>query len=113
MVEHVEEKALRSFGKKPGFWQCFTDDTLTVVQKDMLEDFHGHLNSVEHSIKFTVEIEADGQLPFLDVLVIRNDDESTDRTVYLISNFSRIILNVERFLLFPEFCRHIRQWRPV
>ena len=82
VMECVEERALRSFRKKPRFWKRYVDDTLTVVQKDVLEDFHRHLNSVEPSVKFTVETEADEQIPFLDVLVIRNDDGSIDTTVY-------------------------------
>ena len=63
-MEHVEERALRSLGTKPRFWKRYVDDTLTVVQKDVLEDFHRHPNSVEPSIKLTVETQVDGQVPF-------------------------------------------------
>ncbi|KAI5646808.1 hypothetical protein NE865_01063 [Phthorimaea operculella] len=41
-----------------------------------------HLNSVHSKIEFTVENEAGGTLPFLDVLVMRMNDGSLRHTVY-------------------------------
>ena len=69
VMEYVEQKALKSFEKRPRFWKRYVDDTLMVVQKNVIEKFHRHLNSMEPSIKFMVEMEASGQIPFLDVLI--------------------------------------------
>ena len=57
-------------------------DPLQVVQKKVLEDFHKHLYSMGPSIEFKVQMEANGQIPFLDILILRNDDGFTDTTVY-------------------------------
>ena len=40
------------------------------------------MNSVRPSIKFTVEVEKEGSLPFLDALLQRKDDGNLDVTVY-------------------------------
>ena len=37
--------------------------------------FHDHLNEQDADIQFTKEIEENGKLPFLDCLVIRNNNE--------------------------------------
>ena len=47
-----------------------------------MEELLTHLNSVRPSIRFTVEVEKDGRLPFLDTLLQRRDDGSLDVTVY-------------------------------
>ena len=47
-----------------------------------LHKFHQHLNSVVDSINFTFEVEVDGQLPFLDVLVRREVDGLISTSVY-------------------------------
>jgi hypothetical protein len=45
-----------------------------------LQDFQ-HLNSIHKNIRFTMEIEENGRLPFLDVLVTRNTDGSPGHSV--------------------------------
>ena len=47
-----------------------------------INEFLDHLNNVEPSIQFTVEVESNGKLPFLDVLLEHEEDGSISTTVY-------------------------------
>ena len=58
------------------------DEVFTVVHIDRVQHLLGHLNSIECSIQFTVEVENDGELPFLDVNVYRKSDGSVNTSVY-------------------------------
>ena len=48
----------------------------------MISELQRHLNSVEPSIQFTYEVEEDGCLPFLDVLLHHHTDGSVATSVY-------------------------------
>ena len=56
----------------------YVDDTFTAIQPQLIHKFHQHLNSVVDSINFTFEVEVDGHLPFLDVMVRREGDGWSD-----------------------------------
>ena len=58
------------------------DDTCTVVPKERVQDLLIHLNGIEESIQFTCEMESNGCLPFLDVLMSRQPDGSIRTSVY-------------------------------
>ena len=45
------------------------DDTCTVLPADSVLRFLDYLNGEEPSIRFMVEVELDGKLPFLDMLL--------------------------------------------
>ena len=81
-MEFFEDLALRSAPVTPRLWKRYVDDTCCIVKKGTVEALLGHLNSVRPSIKFTVEVEKDGTLPFLDTLLQRKGDGSLDVTVY-------------------------------
>ena len=61
----------------------------------MVEALLDHLNSVCLSIKFTVEVEKEVTLPFLDTLLRRKGDCTLDVTVY------RKPTHTDRYLDFP------------
>jgi hypothetical protein len=42
-----------------------------------LEEFLTHLNNLSQHIKFTIEMEEDGKLPFLDVLLTKKENGET------------------------------------
>ena len=82
VMENIEQRALTSFLHPPIFWKRYVDDTCVALLPSMVESFHQHLNSIEPSIQFTVEMESNGCLPFLDILITRDSDGSLSTAVY-------------------------------
>ena len=61
---------------KPLMYYRYVDDTFAVFNdEDECNEFFSHLNSLHPSLRFTFEKECNRTLPFLDVLVEKNDDE--------------------------------------
>ena len=61
----------------------FVDDTFTIIYAAHKESFLEHLNSVDDHIQFTSEdSRPDGSMPFLDILIIPNQDGSLSTSVY-------------------------------
>ena len=61
---------------KPLMYYRYVDDTFAVFNdEDECNEFFSHLNSLHPSLRFTFEKECNRTLPFLDVLVERNDHE--------------------------------------
>ena len=82
-MEEFEIKALNTAPNPPTLWKRFVDDTFVVIKKCHQEEFFHHINTIEDSIQFTAETtQADGTLPFLDVLVIPQADGSISTAVY-------------------------------
>ena len=82
VLEDVEERALASYEIQLPFWKRYVDDICTVVPKQRVQHLLQHLNGIEGSFQFTVELESDGRLPFLDVLMCRRPDGSISTSVY-------------------------------
>jgi hypothetical protein len=74
-MEHFEELALDAAPYKPSLWLWYVDDTFVIWPHgtNQLQGFLGHLNRVRPSIQFTMEIESNNSIPFLDILVIKKD----------------------------------------
>ena len=72
-MEFFEELALQSAPSRPRFWKRYVDDTCCIMEKDEVEPLLNHLNSVRTTIKFTMELEKDGSLAFLDTKLTRRE----------------------------------------
>ena len=81
VMQHIEKQALATYDQTLHFWFCYVDDTITILQTDDIDVFHGHLNRQNSDIQFTRELEDSGKIPFLDYLVSR-DDTRLRTTVY-------------------------------
>ena len=75
VMEDVEVHALATYDLQLPYWKRYVDDVCTIPPRDGVD----HLQS---SIKFTVELESDGLLPFLDVKVCRTSDGSFTTSVH-------------------------------
>ena len=82
VMEDVEQKALSTFHTPPRFWRRYVDDTCTALPSNLADSFHDHLNSIDPCMQFTIERESDDQLPFLDILLNREEDGSISTSVY-------------------------------
>ncbi|GJQ79489.1 hypothetical protein Trydic_g16342 [Trypoxylus dichotomus] len=74
-MEAFEHEAIESSRMKPKCWYRYVDDTFVIWPHAprTLEEFLQHINRQHANVNFTMEIEEDGNLPFLDVLVERTD----------------------------------------
>jgi len=77
-MEHFKTKAIDSSPLKPRLWKRFVNYTYIIWPhgKEKLDIFLNHLNSQSDSLQFTMEMEENGSLPFLDILVKRKQDGS-------------------------------------
>ena len=82
VMEDMEERALSTCSHPPPFWKRYVDDTFTALPEDQVDRFLDHLNTVEPTIKFTMEKESNGSLSFLDTLVTHHEDGSLSTSVY-------------------------------
>ncbi len=85
-MEHLEQRAIATAPAacKPKLWKRYVDDIFEIIKKGETSNLADHINSVDNTnnIKFTFEEETDGQLSFLDALVIRKPDGSLKLQVY-------------------------------
>ncbi|KAI4476864.1 hypothetical protein M0804_013191 [Polistes exclamans] len=52
----------------------YVDDVITAIPKDRMDQTLKTFNSVNNRIQFTMKVENNGTLPFLDMNIIRNED---------------------------------------
>ena len=92
-MEHFEALAIESARLKPATWLRYVDDTFVIWNegRDKLQDFLEHLNTIRPSIQFTMELEEDGKLSFLDVLVTRGADRLTTKVYRKATHTDRYI----------------------
>ena len=62
-------------------WKRYVDDTYCIVKTDSVNEILSKLNSFNMNIQIAYKVETSNMLPFLDVLVIRNNN-NIETTVY-------------------------------
>ena len=72
VMDHVEEEALASAPHPPKWWFRYVDDSHVCLQKKYVDEFHAHLNCIYPHIQFTIEVETEGFIAFLDSKTTRH-----------------------------------------
>ena len=77
-MEYLEKKDIDSSPLKPRDWKRFVDDTNIIWPhgREILDKFLEDLNNQSDPIKFTMGIQENNRLPFLDILVTKKEDAS-------------------------------------
>ena len=98
-MEHFETRALESAPLKPKLWLRYVDDTFIIWPHDRqhLGNFFNHLNNQHRDIKFTMEIEDNNCIPFLDTLITKPDSGPVQHQVY------RKPTHTDRYLHYKSF----------
>ncbi|XP_045492134.1 uncharacterized protein LOC123691667 [Colias croceus] len=91
-MEDFEERALATAPVKPRLYKRYVDDTFTILPTEHIPAFLEHLNSIHKNIQFTMELETNNRLAFLDILIMRGRDGMLNHTVY------RKVTHTDRYL---------------
>ena len=86
--------AIATMTDRPRLWLRFVDDTLAIVKRYAMQASLDHLNHQNPAIQFTMEVEKDGKLPFLDAEIERLC-AYLSMTVYQKPTYSGRYLNFE------------------
>lgn len=83
-MEVFELVALQAAPYKPHVYKRYADDTCLVWShgRDIVDEFVAFLNGIHENIKFTVELEKAGCLPFWGIMTRKNQDGTLSRGVY-------------------------------
>ena len=83
-MANFEQHALTTYRLRPKLWIRYIDDIFLIWQhgNQELELFVEFLNTINGTIRFTCESDPE-KLPFLDVTVIRGEDNKMDTTLYI------------------------------
>ena len=83
-MEKFKKEAIEPFPLKPKRWKRYVDDHHVVWPhgEDNLAKFLEHINKQNNRIRFTMELETNNSLPFLDVLISMKEDGSIAHQVF-------------------------------
>jgi hypothetical protein len=82
-MEDFEKKSIEQATRKPVCWFRYVDNTFLIWPhgQEKLTEFLNHLNRLHNKIQFTMEIEEEGHLPFLDIDIYTKTDGSLGHKV--------------------------------
>ncbi|XP_062708964.1 uncharacterized protein LOC134288363 [Aedes albopictus] len=101
LADYVMEDLLESVTKKLKFnvrvLKKYVDDLFLVLPKPEVQNTLEAFNQYDNHLQFTIEMEKDGTLPFLDSLVVRHNDQSVTTKWYSKPISSGRLLNYHSF----------------
>ena len=101
-MEHVEKRALEELSFKPILYKRNVDDILTIVPTEKITEFFDVFNSIEQSIKFTLDNEKNNTLNFLELEIIKNSNGTLITNWFKKPTWSGCYLNHESHRLFGQ-----------
>ena len=97
-LSHLEDTVISRSALFPDFYVRYLDDTFCVFSDEShVHQFLNFLNSVHPNLRFTVEEEVSGKLPFLDISVERKGS-SSELSVYRKSVFKGLYFHFSSFI---------------
>jgi hypothetical protein len=82
LLEDLENTVLSEGQIKPLFYYRYVDDIICALPEILIEPFKERLNSYHRKLQFTVEVEENSRLAFLDTLLIKDENGMTAMNWY-------------------------------
>jgi hypothetical protein len=86
VMREIEITAINTSPVSVRWWRRYVDDSNSCLQKQDIDKFHCHLNSINQNIQFTIEMpsltEHGQQIPFLDTILTIDNDRNVEVDVY-------------------------------
>lgn len=92
-VEIILEKIMRLLPFDLPFFKIYVDDALAAIPRLLVSETLEIFNCINPKVQFTCEIEVNNKLPFLDLLITRNENGSLSTEFYQKPISSGRILN--------------------
>ena len=89
-MEVIENTAIETTATKPKTWIRFVDDSFSIIKKTATASFLNSLNNIDPNISFTIELEHDKKLPFLDTLITRQGNDLKIDVFYETHTYTQI-----------------------
>ncbi|XP_076056278.1 uncharacterized protein LOC143034225 [Oratosquilla oratoria] len=93
-MQRLEPQLLSAAPSSLKLWTRYVDDVHTILDGKGVEPFFNHTNSTEAAIQFSIELEKDDQLPFLDVNV-KHEGDTLRTNVYRKSTHTDRVLDCD------------------
>ncbi|XP_044761573.1 uncharacterized protein LOC123318845 [Coccinella septempunctata] len=93
VMDEVITIGLRTLTFDVHFIKLYVDDTIFSVPKGKSDELLLKFNNVHHKLQFTIERESEATIPFLDILLIRNEDGTISTNWYTKPTSSGRMLN--------------------
>ncbi|XP_035701311.1 uncharacterized protein LOC110862299 [Folsomia candida] len=95
-LQMLENSIIKNF-RDIILWRRYVDDVIAIIRQRRNKKILQEINNFHPSIKFTIEEEKEGRLPFLDVMTYQKSDNSIGHHIYRKPTHTNQYLNYGSF----------------
>ena len=93
IMQDSEEEIIKKLDFTVPLYYRYVDDTILFIPKDKINNIVDEFKKYHERLKFTFEIENNNSIPFRNILIIRNNDNTIFTNWYRKNTFSGRFLN--------------------
>ena len=82
VMQNIEQSIMNLISGDIIFWYRYVDDVITCIRTEAIPTTLNHINSVNENIQFTMEIEENSILNYLDLKIARKDDGTLSYSIF-------------------------------
>ena len=82
VMQNIEKSIMNLISDRIVFWYRYVDDIIACIRTDVISDTLNKINSVNENIQFTMEMEENSILNYLDLKLARKDDGTTQFSIF-------------------------------